>query len=161
VAREAREILATSPDLSVGVITFYAAQRDAILEEMAALGLADPDDEVGHRIRDQWLQTRDGRERLRVGTVDAFQGKEFDVVLLSLTRSNAIQVTDEATRRRRYGFLLLENRLCVAMSRQRCLLILVGDLDMARGEEARQSVPALAAFAKLCEEGVHGRIVRT
>ncbi|NCA90180.1 MAG: DNA/RNA helicase, partial [Gammaproteobacteria bacterium] len=161
VAREAQAILAANPDLSVGVITFYAAQRDAIFEAIADLGLADPDAEVGHRIRDQWIRTRDGRERLRVGTVDAFQGKEFDVVLLSLTRSNAIRVTDEETRRKRYGFLLLENRLCVAMSRQRCLLILVGDPDMARGEEARQSVPALAAFAKLCEEGAHGRIVRS
>jgi len=161
VAREAQAILAGNPDLSVGVITFYAAQRDAILEAMASLGLAEPDEEVGHRIRDQWIHTRDGRERLRVGTVDAFQGKEFDVVLLSLTRSNAVRVTDEASQRKRYGFLLLKNRLCVAMSRQRRLLILVGDPDMARGEEARRFVPALAAFAKLCEEGVHGHSVRT
>lgn len=160
VAREAQAILAGNPDLSVSVITFYTAQRNAILEAMAG-SLTDPDTEVGYRVRDQWARTPDGRKRLRVGTVDSFQGKEFDVVLLSLTRSNRIAVTDEATRRRRYGFLLLENRLCVAMSRQRCLLILVGDMDMAQGEEAQQSIPALAAFAKLCEEGVHGCIVRT
>ncbi|MBP6582124.1 MAG: AAA family ATPase [Chromatiaceae bacterium] len=161
VAREAQTILAGNPDLSVGVITFYAAQRDAILKAMAGQGLTEPDNEVGYRIRDRWARTLDGRECLRVGTVDAFQGKEFDVVLLSLTRSNAIQVNDEATRRKRYGFLLLENRLCVAMSRQRCLLIVVGDLDMVQGDEAEQSVPALAAFAKLCEEGLYGLIVRT
>ncbi|MBP8197906.1 MAG: AAA family ATPase [Chromatiaceae bacterium] len=162
VARETQAIMAGSPDLSVGVITFYAAQRDAILKAMVGPpGLAEADKDVGYRIRDQLARTRDGRERLRVGTVDAFQGKEFDVVLLSLTRSNAIQVSDEASRRRRYGFLLLANRLCVAMSRQRRLLIVVGDIGMARGDEAEQSVPALAAFAKLCEEGAHGRIIRT
>jgi hypothetical protein len=46
-----------------------------------------------YRIRDAWRQTRGttGKliERLRVGTVDAFQGKEFDVVLLSMSRSSA------------------------------------------------------------------------
>jgi hypothetical protein len=160
-AREAETILKANPELSVGVITFYAAQRDAILESLAGYGLTEPDAEEGYRIRDAWASMPDGRERLRVGTVDAFQGKEFDVVLLSLTRSNRIRVTDEPSRRARYGFLLLENRLCVAMSRQRSLLILLGDLAMARGEEAEQSVPALAAFAQLCEEGAHGRIVRT
>jgi hypothetical protein len=159
-AREAEAILKANPDLSVGVITFYAAQRDAILEAMVERGLAEPDAEEGYRIRDAWASMPGRPERLRVGTVDAFQGKEFDVVLLSLTRSNPIRVTDESSRRARYGFLLLENRLCVAMSRQRSLLILLGDLAMARGEEAEQSVPGLAAFAKLCEEGTHGRIVR-
>lgn len=160
-AQEARAILAADPNLSVGVITFYAAQRDLILEEMESLDLFERDGEDGWRVRNQWEMTSDRRERLRVGTVDAFQGKEFDVVLLSITRSNHIAVTDEESRRKRYGFLLLENRLCVAMSRQQRLLIVLGDPDMVRGEEAEQSVPALAAFAKLCEEGVHGRIVRS
>lgn len=161
VVREAQAILKGDPDLSVGVISFYAAQRDAILEAMADGGLSELHEEDGYRIRDEWARARDGRERLRVGTVDAFQGKEFDVVLLSLTRSNRIEVRDEESRRKCYGFLLLVNRLCVAMSRQQRLLVVVGDLEMAHGEEARQSVPALAAFAQLCEEGVHGRVVRT
>ena len=160
-AREAQAILAADRALSVGVITFYAAQRDLILEEMESLDLFERDGEGGWRVRGEWEMTSDRRERLRVGTVDAFQGKEFDVVLLSLTRSNRIAVTDEASRRKRYGFLLLENRLCVAMSRQQRLLIVLSDPDMVRGEEAEQSVPALAAFAKLCEEGVHGRILRS
>jgi len=161
IVREARIILERHPDLSVGVISFYARQRDAILKAMIRYELTEPDDGGGLRIRDQWERTMDGRERLRVGTVDAFQGKEFDVVLLSLTRSNRIEVKNEETRRKRYGFLLLENRLCVAMSRQQRLLIVLGDPEMVRGEEAEQSLPALAAFAKLCEEGVHGRVVRT
>ena len=41
---------------------------------------------------------------------------------------------------RRYGFLLLENRLCVAMSRQHRLLVVVGDSAMAKGREAKASV---------------------
>lgn len=161
VAAEAAAVVAAHPELSVGVVTFYAAQHSAIVEQMstAAVGLTEPDDEGGFRVRDEWLRLRDGRERLRIGTVDAFQGKEFDVVFLSLTRSNQVRVQDELTRRRRYGFLLLENRLCVAMSRQQRLLVVVGDRAMAVGPEAEASVPALSAFLQLCE-GPHGRLVR-
>ena len=159
VAEEAHAAVSRHPELSVGVITFYAAQRDVILSSMCEIGLTERDGEGGFRIRDEWRRTSDGRERLRVGTVDAFQGKEFDVVFLSLTRSNRIQVKDEATRRRRYGFLLLENRLCVAMSRQHRLLVVVGDSAMATGSDAESSVPGLVAFHKLCEEP-DGHVVR-
>ena len=160
VVEEAYAVVAQHRELSVGIVTFYAAQRDAILEEMndSSIRLTEPDDEGGYRVRDEWQRTAGGRERLRIGTVDAFQGKEFDVVLLSLTRSNEIPVRDEVTRRRRYGFLLLENRLCVAMSRQQRLLVVVGDRGMAAGPDAEVSVPGLNAFLRLCE-GPHGRVV--
>ena len=160
VADEACAVVSRHPELSVGVVTFYAAQRDEILEAMRGVGLTESDDEGGLRVRDRWRRTSDGRERLRIGTVDAFQGKEFDVVFLSLTRSNRTEVKNEATRRRRYGFLLLENRLCVAMSRQHRLLVVVGDGAMAAGSDAESSVPALCAFRKLCE-GADGHVVRT
>ena len=160
VADEGYAVVSRHPELSVGVVTFYAAQRDEILDAMRGVGLTESDDEGGLRVRDRWRRTSDGRERLRIGTVDAFQGKEFDVVFLSLTRSNRTQVKNEATRRRRYGFLLLENRLCVAMSRQHRLLVVVGDGAMAAGSDAESSVPALCAFRKLCE-GPDGHVVRT
>jgi len=160
VAREARRFVEANDTFSVGIITFYAAQRDLILDELVREGLAEPDGGGGRRIKDRWRRTSDGRERLRVGTVDAFQGKEFDIVLLSIVRSNSSPAHDELGRRRRYGFLLLENRLCVAMSRQHRLLIAVGDADMARGPEANQSIPALVAFRKLCE-GPHGCFLST
>ena len=159
VAQEAYVVVSQHPELSVGVITFYAAQRDEILSSMSN-DLTESDNEGGFRVRDQWHQTRDGRERLRIGTVDAFQGKEFDIVFLSLTRSNHVQVNNEATRRKRYGFLLLENRLCVAMSRQHRLLVVVGDSSMASGTEAEESVPSLCAFRKICEEE-NGSVIRT
>ena len=159
IAEEADAVVREYPDLSVGVITFYAAQRDEILSAMGERGLTEDDVEEGTRIRDEWRLTTEGRERLRVGTVDSFQGKEFDLVFLSLTRSNRIQGDNDAALRHRYGFLLLENRLCVAMSRQQRLLVVVGDAAMATGVEAEAAVPALVAFRELCE-GPHGRIVR-
>ena len=90
-----------------------------------------------------------------MGTVDAFQGKEFDVVLLSMTRSNDLAADQPKLLRRKYGHLMLENRLCVAMSRQKRLLIVVGDGGMLIGEQAAQAVPGLVRFLKLCE-GDHG-----
>lgn len=156
VVQEVKNLRSRYPELSVGVISFYAAQCDEILAGMVSAGLTEPDDEGGYRIRDSL--TPDGSEALRVGTVDAFQGKEFDIVLLSLTRSNTVAVKDEHTRRKRYGFLVLANRLCVAMSRQRRLLVAIGDMDMASGPEAEGSVPALVAFKQLCE-GPHGCVI--
>ena len=159
IAEEARAVITGHSELSVGVVTFYAAQRDEILSSMTEQGLTERTAEGTISVREEWRLTADGRERLRVGTVDSFQGKEFDVVFLSLTRSNRVQGDNEMARRRRYGFLLLENRLCVAMSRQQRLLVVVGDAAMATGAEARAAVPALTAFLELCE-GPHGHVLR-
>jgi len=150
------------PDLSFGVISFYAGQVDGILAELEPLGIAEQLPDGSFRVADAWRETRgmDGhlKERIRVGTVDAFQGKEFDVVFLSMTRSNDLPITDNRSLRRKFGHLMLENRLCVAMSRQQRLLIVVGDSGMLRGEVAEQSLAGLVAFRKLCE-GRHGCIV--
>jgi hypothetical protein len=160
VATEVADAVERHPELSVGVITFYRDQVEELYMAMEKRRLTERGDEgQSWSIREQWRRTRDGRERLRIGTVDAFQGKEFDVVFLSLTRSNRVPMKDEAGRRGRYGFLLLANRLCVAMSRQQRLLIVVGDPDMATGPDAELAVPALHAFRKLCE-GEYGTIIR-
>ncbi|UWZ37060.1 hypothetical protein Drose_01675 [Dactylosporangium roseum] len=58
--------------------------------------------------------------RDRVGTVDAFQGKEYDIVVYSFTRSNAGG---------RVGFLRELRRLNVAITRAREQLVLVGDFS--------------------------------
>jgi superfamily I DNA and/or RNA helicase len=159
IADEARRILDANPDFSVGVITFYSAQVCAILEEMVRVGLAEPDDDQGVRIAAAYRDTTGGEhpvhERLRVGTVDSFQGKEFDVVLLSMTRSNDVKANDPRTQRVKYGHLRLENRLCVAMSRQQRLLVVVGDAAMMQGDAAAAAVPGLVRFYELCG-GPHG-----
>lgn len=154
IAQEARKILEERPDMSVGIITFYAAQVDEIMREMTTVGLTEHRDDGKFSIGAAWLETTgsDGmlKERLRVGTVDAFQGKEFDVVILSVTRSNSLQAKDELSFRRKFGHLMLENRLCVAMSRQQRLLVAVGDEGMLLNDGASTAVPALVAFHNLC-----------
>jgi superfamily I DNA and/or RNA helicase len=54
-------------------------------------------------------------DQLRVSSVDNFQGEENDIILLSLVRSNA---------NNDIGFLKLNNRICVALSRARVSAVL-------------------------------------
>lgn len=154
------------PEASIGVITFYSGQRDAICKALSS----------GQQPLIEWVdgawrpsvsfaQMPNGGERLRVGTVDAFQGKEFDVVLLSTVRSNTRHVetpspdAEAAERDRfelqassRYGHLRTPNRLNVAMSRQRRMLIAVGDRAMFEGPVAEACVPEMHAFLAFCNE---------
>jgi superfamily I DNA and/or RNA helicase len=166
VAQEVARLLKEVDEVSIGVITFYGAQTVEIMKELECLGVMIKTPE-GYEPIEDYRMTRHGEERLRVGTVDAFQGKEFDVVLLSSVRTNRrnmIRSTDdpgvrEAQLNGKYGFLRLANRMNVAMSRQRKLLVVVGDLAITEGEEAREAVPSLVAFANLCR-GAYGCILR-
>lgn len=163
IAKEVERLATARRDLSFGVISFYSAQADEILLAMEKRGMSERLDDGSYRVKDAWRETRseDGRliERLRVGTVDAFQGKEFDVVFLSMTRANDLPVSDERSLRRKFGHLMLENRLCVAMSRQQRLLVVVGDSAMLRGEASANALRGLVAFLELCG-GKHGLAVQ-
>jgi superfamily I DNA and/or RNA helicase len=156
IAEEAKRLMELRPDFSFGIITFYAAQVQVIFKELEHIEIAGQSDEGGYRILDKWRETEGThKERLRVGTVDAFQGKEFDVVFLSMVRSNDFQCKDEKSWRRKYGYLIHENRLCVALSRQQRLIILAGDVNMLHNNVAENAIPGLVKFRKLCE-GEHG-----
>lgn len=137
VAQEIKNLIEENPELTYGVITFYSAQCDLIKKELKKLGLAIDE-----------LQKTD---KLRVGSIDAFQGREFDVVLLSTTRSNKYKAAGKELRRK-YGFMTFPNRLCVAMSRQKRLLIAVGDSDMFIIDGAQKAIPQMYNFYKLCEK---------
>ena len=58
---------------------------------------------------------------VKVSTVDNYQGEENDIILLSLVRSNKDQ---------KIGFLKIDNRVCVALSRARKLFFCIGNLNM-------------------------------
>ena len=64
-------------------------------------------------------------ENARVGTVDKFQGQEAEAVIVSMTTSNG------DTLPRHIEFLYSKNRLNVAISRARCLALLVASPDLA------------------------------
>jgi len=64
-------------------------------------------------------------QKIKVSTVDNYQGEENDFILLSLVRSN---------KEKKIGFLKIDNRVCVSLSRAKKALFCIGDLDMIRSE---------------------------
>ena len=76
----------------------------------------------------------EGRKLIEVGTVDAFQGKEFPIIVLSCCRHDPVRGT--------VGFLALPNRLNVALSRAQQQLIIVGSqATLLHPEPGRGSQP--------------------
>lgn len=147
-AELAQHWLAECPESTVGVMSLYAAQSRAILAAMTSLKTPDGTSLSAVDEKYDRLDVHpDLVDRLRVGNVDAFQGREFDHVALSLVRSNSY-----SNARRAFGYLALPNRLCVAMSRQRRLLAVLGDRSRFKGELADEAVPALSEFLRRCEE---------
>ena len=159
---------------SYGVISFYSAQVAAIKDRIKK--------KLGEEIADKIL----------VGSVDAFQGREFDVIILSIVRTTAhkspsysnSEITHkeiqqylrdkssfteqekerwkeqlETIRSNNYGFISEENRLCVALSRQKKLLTIVGDSTLFTNDKwselSEVCMPTLKRLYELCrEEGV-------
>ena len=85
----------------ITVLTFYNGQRKLILRKLRE----------NHQQRSV---------KFNVVTVDSFQGEENEIVLLSLVRSNP---------NNNIGFLDVENRVCVALSRARCGFYLFGNAE--------------------------------
>ncbi|MGB3976016.1 MAG: AAA domain-containing protein [bacterium] len=127
-------------NLSFGVISFYKAQSDLIRNQF----------------KKQFGLITEDEKRLRVGTVDSFQGMEFDVVFLSIVRTmprgwKAPNVDRVIQARKLFGHLCLYNRLNVSMSRQKKLLVVVGDPSLVQGDLAEEFIPGLVNFYDLCQ----------
>lgn len=126
--------------LTFGVISFYQSQAEEIRKALSSkLGT---EEDLLHRVR--------------IGTVDSFQGMEFDVVFLSVVRTTPSNFsvdasTRESQARRTFGHLGLYNRLNVAMSRQKKLLVVVGEKTLFETDLAREFVPGLADFLNIAE----------
>ena len=70
---------------------------------------------------------KDISKEIRVSSVDNFQGEECDIILLSLVRSN---------KENKIGFLRTFNRVCVAFSRAKKGLYIIGNIDcIIKGEK--------------------------
>lgn len=101
---------------TLALLAAYSEQCERLDRSIAALAPECP-----------WL-------RIEVHTVDSFQGREADIAVYSITRSNI---------ENRLGFLGDERRLNVALSRAKELLVLVGDHSfcrLARGENPLKPV---------------------
>ena len=106
------------------------------------------------------MQVRCLRERLpagiEVGTVDKFQGREAPVVFFSMTTSSGANIP------RNLEFLFSRNRLNVAISRAKCLAVVVASprlLDVScRTVDQMRLVNGLCRFVEMAE-GVNAAAV--
>ena len=104
----------------IGIITPYSAQVS----------------NLSHKI------TQDEYRGLEISTVDGFQGREKEIIILSLVRSN---------QKNQVGFLSDKRRLNVAITRPRRMLIVIGDIDtITNGNENENSF--LKNFGEYCNE---------
>lgn len=126
VMQELYKILKANDKYSIGIITFYKKQSILIQEEVNKLSFQD-------------------QKRICVGTVDSFQGKEFDITILSTVRSNSYR-----DKRKRVGFLDSRNRLCVAFSRGKRLLLGIGDFETVGQDADKCYIEELKDFHELC-----------
>ena len=80
-------------------------------------------------------------ENITLSVVDKFQGLEKDIIIFDLVRS----------RQNTLGFLANANRINVALSRQKKLLIIIGNYDWLMSAEApqlKEEMPALKRYLK-------------
>lgn len=69
---------------------------------------------------------------LRICVVDNFQGEENDIILLSLVRSRDFVKSEKKDMRRMIGFLAIDNRICVSLSRAKEGFFCIGNLSLMR-----------------------------
>jgi helicase required for RNAi-mediated heterochromatin assembly 1 len=103
----------------ITVLTFYNGQRRLLTRELKKVeGIV-------------------AETRIKVVTVDSYQGEENDIIVLSLVRNNCIK---------QVGFLNVANRVCVALSRARQGFFMFGNVQLmeeAGGEEWKQVIAIL------------------
>jgi len=102
--------------LDVGIISFYKGQVELIRNKLKE---SFPENVFTNKFEEM------------CNTVDSYQGKEFDIVIISGVRSNSY-----STALKSLGFIHNSpSRINVALSRAKKLLIMVGDSDTYRKNE--------------------------
>ncbi|MFZ2028832.1 MAG: AAA domain-containing protein [Vitreimonas sp.] len=119
---------------AIGVICTYASQRDRLQRRLDGSHLKAP-----------------LRASIKIDTVDAYQGKENPIVLLSLVRHNADGGEEGGVRTIREGFLSRPHRINVAMSRAMDRLLIVGARSRWRAGGPMEALSQ--SFQSECERG--------
>ena len=158
--------------LSFGVISFYKAQVNEVMKALAKYQVTEQNEQGNYVIAQNYQMLFDSKgkpleERLRIGTVDSFQGMEFDMVFLSMVRSQSessklFQKREFSAKeqQRVFGHLMSKSRLCVSVTRQKKALIVVGDSQLIQTSIAEQAVPELQAFYSLCSRHSQGVLLK-
>jgi superfamily I DNA and/or RNA helicase len=124
-------------DYSFGVITGYTAQYRKLKKNIDKKRFQGKLDNVYKWNKEEY------EEKLTVSVVDRFQGLERDIVIVDLVKSGA--GCD-------LGFLETPNRINVALSRQKRLLIMVGDYHSIINAKTRRCNGQKAALQLYLEK---------
>ena len=133
------------------------AQGQVPIQFSGSVGLFTPYDGQCRLLRSQYTQllgakqAQPGGSRLPsctvdISTVDAAQGQERDVVILSTVRAAPAVAADSSDRKASIGFLRDTRRMNVAITRARYALWVVGNV------QALQSNPDWSAFVQHCRD---------
>lgn len=117
----------------IGIITPYSAQVIK-LRQLFRNGTLDEDDDGS-----KYDTKSHPLNQIEISTVDGFQGREKQVIILSLVRSNDKHAV---------GFLRDERRLNVSITRSKKQLCVIGDFETI----SRSNIPFLTNWCKWCED---------
>ncbi|MFJ2689418.1 AAA domain-containing protein [Pseudomonas sp. NPDC087336] len=104
----------------IGIIVMYRAQKKLLENELS---------------RAEWAAPI--RDLIKIETVDAYQGQENAIIILSLVRNNPD---------RKQGFLVEASRINVALSRAQERLVVIGSKHMWESSNANSSLADVLAF---------------
>jgi len=104
-------------EVTVGIISFYRDQVKLIKERLAGIPALN-----------------NSRLKVKVATVDGFQGSECDIIVLSCVRSH-LHLTKDGQRRGSIGFLNDHRRVNVALTRAKCSLWIVGNAEVLEASD--------------------------
>ena len=112
----------------IGILTFYKAQERGIREKLRQIT------DTSHGRINFTKRFRHMDIKIKLCTVDRFQGQEADIVFLSLVRTKSI------------GFLNSPNRLNVALTRARNQLVIFGNLLFFQKQNRSNVLKKLAEY---------------
>ena len=107
---------------TIACLTYYRKQEEMLKKEL-------------HRIlkterASSYQNTADGAVEIMIYTVDKFQGKEADIVFLSMIKSGQAGL----------GFMDSPNRLNVALTRAKYQMVVVGDKEFFRSNRCKSEL---------------------
>ncbi|EEZ82968.1 hypothetical protein VMC_21550 [Vibrio alginolyticus 40B] len=102
----AESLLVEDDEPKIGIICMYGEQVRHLIREINGVA---------------WARTLLEKGIIKVDTIDSYQGKENDIVIVSLVRSNASGIQ---------GYVSSENRANVALSRAKEALFIIGNSEM-------------------------------
>jgi len=124
----------------IAILTFYRAQERLLRRKVGEFFHRQP--------RRVFWHNRDGRNpvRIEICTVDRFQGHEADFVMVSLVRTRGV------------GFLDSPNRLNVALTRARYLVLIIGSRQSFSRMQRARALHTLAVDEEAAPPYVEYRI---